>query len=1214
MATAIQRRRGNTAQHASFTGLAGEITIDTQKNTVVVHDGVTAGGYPLARADEVEALGGADITAVIAGSGLTGGSTSGNATISLNYENLAGNLVPSANNTYSLGSINKVWKDVYVGPGSLYVNGQKVLEDNNGTIVVSADSGQNLSLVTSGGGDLELSAGATGDIQLKSNIVLSAGKTITASGGIELASNIDANSQYINNLSNPVQAQDAATKHYVDNDSTVVRTTGTQTIAGAKTFSDSVIVSGNLTVSGTTTTVNSETISLADNIVDLNSNFTSGAPTENAGLRIKRGDSSDVQIRWNEADDKWQFTNDGSAYLDMLTSTQVKSLFSATDSGGDGSFSYSDGVFTYTGPSATEVRAHLTGGGGLTFTTGTFAVGAGTGITVNADDVAVNAAYVKGLFSATDSGGDGSFSYSDGVFTYTGPSATEVRAHLTGGDGLTFSSGTFAVGAGTGITVNADDVAVNATYIKNLFSATDSGGDGSFSYSDGVFTYTGPSQAEANARIDARISGGTGITYTSGVIATTITQYTDALARAALSVTDAGGDGSLSYNNSTGVFTYTGPSATEVRAHLSAGTGVTYSSGQISIGQAVGTTSDVTFNNMIVSGNLTVSGTTTSINTETINLADNIIVLNSNEAGTPSQNAGIEIERGTSTNVQLRWNETDDKWQFTNDGSTYADILTASQVKGLFSATDSGGDGSFSYSDGVFTYTGPSASDVRAHLSAGTGLSYSSGQFSITNTSVSAGVYGSASAVPQVTVNAQGQITAASNINISISSGQVSDFATAARGNISLTDAGGDGSMSYNSSTGVITYTGPSQSEANARIDARLSGGTGITYTSGVIATTITQYTDALARAAISVTDSGGDGSLAYNSSTGVITYTGPSAADVRAHFTAGTGVAISSGQISIGQAVGTTDNVTFNNVTASANFIGNLTGTVTGNVTGNAGTATTLATARTIGGVSFNGSASIDLPGVNTAGNQNTTGNAGTATKWATPRTITLTGDVTGVSGNFDGSGNLSFATTIAANSVALGTDTTGNYVASVANGAYITGGSAGSEGATLTLAVDATTTATASKVAARDASGDLYAVIFQGTASSARYADLAERYEADAILEPGTVVCFGGEKEITACDHENDHAVAGVVSTDPAYMMNSAAGNNDTHPYIALTGRVPVKVVGPVAKGDLLVASEVKGHAMANNNAKAGTIIGKAIGSSDNGESVVEALINLM
>ena len=80
--------------------------------------------------------------------------------------------------------------------------------------------------------------------------------------------------------------------------------------------------------------------------------------------------------------------------------------------------------------------------------------------------------------------------------------------------------------------------------------------------------------------------------------------------------------------------------------------------------------------NLIVSGNLTVSGTTTTVNTETINLADNIITLNSNEAGTPSENGGIEIERGTSTNVALRWNETTDKWQLTEDGSAYEEIQT----------------------------------------------------------------------------------------------------------------------------------------------------------------------------------------------------------------------------------------------------------------------------------------------------------------------------------------------------------------------------------------------------------------------------------------------------------------------------------------------------------------------------------------------------------
>ena len=153
------------------------------------------------------------------------------------------------------------------------------------------------------------------------------------------------------------------------------------------------------------------------------------------------------------------------------------------------------------------------------------------------------------------------------------------------------------------------------------------------------------------------------------------------------------------------------------------------------------------------------------------------------------------------------------------------------------------------------------------------------------------------------------------------------------------------------------------------------------------------------------------------------------------------------------------------------------LTGNVTGDVSGNAGTATILQTARTIGGVSFNGSANINLPGVDTAGNQDTSGNAATATKWATGRTISLTGDVTGTSGAFDGSGNLSFATTIAANSVALGTDTTGNYVASITNGSYLTGGNGGSEGAALTLAVDATNANTASKVVARDASGNFSA-----------------------------------------------------------------------------------------------------------------------------------------
>jgi Major tropism determinant N-terminal domain len=107
----------------------------------------------------------------------------------------------------------------------------------------------------------------------------------------------------------------------------------------------------------------------------------------------------------------------------------------------------------------------------------------------------------------------------------------------------------------------------------------------------------------------------------------------------------------------------------------------------LSIGQAVATNSNVTFNNLTVAGDLTVSGATTSINTEILTVNDNVVVLNNNVTGSPTENAGIEVERGTSTNVVLRWNETSDKWELTNDGSTYADIATESYAASLTPAT-----------------------------------------------------------------------------------------------------------------------------------------------------------------------------------------------------------------------------------------------------------------------------------------------------------------------------------------------------------------------------------------------------------------------------------------------------------------------------------------------------------------------------------------------
>ena len=131
--------------------------------------------------------------------------------------------------------------------------------------------------------------------------------------------------------------------------------------------------------------------------------------------------------------------------------------------------------------------------------------------------------------------------------------------------------------------------------------------------------------------------------------------------------------------------------------------------------------------------------------------------------------------------------------------------------------------------------------------------------------------------------------------------------------------------------------------------------------------------------------------------------------------------------------------------------------------------------------------------------------------------------------------------------------------------------------------------------------------------TATAARYADLAERYEADAQYDAGTVVIFGGDKEITMANGEYDHRVAGVISSAPAFMMNKDAGDDTTHPYVALTGRVPCKVTGTIRKGDLLATSPMAGHAMAGE-AKCGHMIGKALEDFDGETGVIEVLVNLM
>jgi hypothetical protein len=110
-----------------------------------------------------------------------------------------------------------------------------------------------------------------------------------------------------------------------------------------------------------------------------------------------------------------------------------------------------------------------------------------------------------------------------------------------------------------------------------------------------------------------------------------------------------------------------------------------------------------------------------------------------------------------------------------------------------------------------------------------------------------------------------------------------------------------------------------------------------------------------------------------------------------------------------------------------------------------------------------------------------------------------------------------------------------------------------------------------------------DIRANVVHATSTSASYSDVAERFEADAPMAEGSVVSLGGNAEITETLSDLQDDVFGVVSTKPAYAMNVLAGNGDSHPFVAMTGRVPVRVSGTVTKGQRLVASSVKGTARA-------------------------------
>lgn len=286
--------------------------------------------------------------------------------------------------------------------------------------------------------------------------------------------------------------------------------------------------------------------------------------------------------------------------------------------------------------------------------------------------------------SVSDAGGDGSLSYNNGtgVITYTGPSAAEVQAHITGGTGITVSGGQVSLDfADAGF--KTDQVVEGTT---NLY-------------------HTAARSVAAVVASDLDMGGNKvlfGNMYATEAALPSATTYHGMFAHVHatgkgyfahggnwIKLLDESSSNTGNLSEGSNLY-YTDARA---QAAITAGTGVAVSSGQVSIGQEVATTSNVQFADITmtgelkgpasftidpaghgdntgavtIKGDLIVDGTTTTVNSNEVNIGDAIIKLNSDETGTPSANAGIEVERGTATNKSFIWNETDDAWDLANE-------------------------------------------------------------------------------------------------------------------------------------------------------------------------------------------------------------------------------------------------------------------------------------------------------------------------------------------------------------------------------------------------------------------------------------------------------------------------------------------------------------------------------------------------------------------
>ena len=430
MPTQVQFRRGTTTQNESFTGAVGELSVDTTLDTVRVHDGSTAGGIRLAKYSEIQS---GDITAVVAGTGLSGGATSGSATVNLSHLGLE-----------SLSDPN---------------DDQIIFWDDSAGATAFLDLGTGLSISGTTISVGTLNQDTTGNAATAT--ALETARTIggtsfdgTASIAVALAATATtlATARTINGVS-----FDGSANVTTLTAGTGVSVSGTAVSIGQAvatsddvTFADvaatgNVTITGNLDVNGTTTTLDSTNSTITDRLIELG-NGTTGTPANDMGLVFERGSSDNAFIGWDESADKFlvgtgSFTGASTGDLTVTTGTLVANLEGNVTGNVTGNTSGSSGSTTGNAATATALATARTIGG--TSFDGTADIAVALAATASALATARTLSFTGDVTGTGDFDGSGNLATALTIAANSVALGTDTTgnymAQVSGGDGITIS-------------------------------------------------------------------------------------------------------------------------------------------------------------------------------------------------------------------------------------------------------------------------------------------------------------------------------------------------------------------------------------------------------------------------------------------------------------------------------------------------------------------------------------------------------------------------------------------------------------------------------------------------------------------------------------------------------------------------------------------------------------------------------------------------------